>query len=148
MLREPTFFIDRDLGNRIFPEVLREAGILIARHNDHFEQNAPDAVWIPEVARRRWFVITHDKQIRYTPLERDAVMRCGLGMFVLRGAAPHAELAQNFVNTFPHVLQCILEHDRPFIAKLLRPSPVADVQLGRAGRVEMWLSGDDWEESK
>ena len=59
-----TFFTDRDLGKQ-FPARLREAGLVVERHGDHFAADTPDAQWLAEVGRRRWIAITHDERIRY-----------------------------------------------------------------------------------
>ena len=143
-MRDLTFFIDRDLGNKIFPDILRSAGISIERHTDHFAQDAKDPEWIPAVGERGWFVVTHDHRMRYKPFELDAIMRSGLGLFVLRGHAPVAELAENFLNTFERIRAVALSEQRPFIAKVLRPSPVSEIALGKPGRVELWLSKRQW----
>lgn len=61
------FFTDRDLGKQ-FPARLREAGLQVERHADHFQPATPDEVWLPEVGRRGWVVLTHDERIRYKPV--------------------------------------------------------------------------------
>jgi hypothetical protein len=39
------FFTDRDLGKQ-FPARLREAGLAVERHADHFAADAPDSAWL------------------------------------------------------------------------------------------------------
>ena len=136
-----TFFTDRDLGKR-FPALLRNAGISVEGHGDHFRDDAKDEDWIVEVGKRGWAVVTHDKRIRYKPNELAAVKAAGIAMFVLSGKAPHAVLAQNFINTIDRVEAFVLKHKRPFIAKIYLPSaselkrrPMAE------GRVELWVGG-------
>jgi len=53
-------------------DALRAAGARVEVHIEHFEQNAPDTEWIPEVGRREWVLITKDQNIRRNPLERAA----------------------------------------------------------------------------
>ncbi|MBK6333984.1 MAG: hypothetical protein IPF45_10885 [Thermomonas sp.] len=53
----PVFFTDRDLGKK-FPGILRNAGLVVERHADHFEQDCPDPDWLSEVGRRGWIAIT------------------------------------------------------------------------------------------
>ena len=60
------FFTDRDLGLQ-FPSILRDAGLSVERHADHFAPACPDDVWLGEVARRAWIALTHDTRIRYKP---------------------------------------------------------------------------------
>jgi hypothetical protein len=42
--RELIFFTDRDLG-RQFPALLRDAGVRLERHDDHFGPDTPDEEW-------------------------------------------------------------------------------------------------------
>jgi len=51
------FFTDRDLG-KIFPQILRDAGLTVEKHDDRFDQNTPDEVWLSEVDRRGWVAIS------------------------------------------------------------------------------------------
>jgi hypothetical protein len=134
-----TFFTDRDLGAQIFPRILREAGIQVEPHDAHFTSTSKDEEWIPEVAARGWYILTHNERIRYVTVEREAVLKCGVGMFVLVGKATTRELAHNFVNTYNQVIAFAETHPRPFIARIYRPYPVADVTQGVPGRVELWV---------
>ena len=45
---------------------------------------------------RLGFAITHDRRIRYKPNERDAVMRQGVALLVVVGAAPVSDLGPRF----------------------------------------------------
>ena len=134
------FFTDRDLGENIFPSILRSGGIQVERHVDHFPHNTRDGVWIPEVAARGWYILTHDQKIRYRPLEKAAVLKNGAGMFILIGRASHRELAQNLINTFAQITRFIEKYQRPYIAKIRRPSPAVLVAQGEPGVVELWVS--------
>lgn len=138
------YFTDRDLG-KLVPQILRSSGLAVERHADHFEHDTPDAEWLQEVGRRGWYVLTHNKRIRYTPNELEAVMRYGVGMFVLVGDATHRELAENLVRTANSMERFINRHRRPFIAKVYRPSARGKKRQLRAGRVELWLSERDWQ---
>jgi hypothetical protein len=138
------YFTDRDLG-RQFPSILRDGGIRVEMHGDHFPAVTPDDEWLAGVAERRWVVVTHDKRIRYKPNERDAVMRSKIALLVIIGRVPNRDLAVNFVNTIDRVETFVDAHEPPFIAKVFRPSP--DERQGSPqapGRVEMWLSHDEW----
>ena len=138
------FFTDRDLGKQV-PAVLRAAGLTVERHIDHFEDTTKDEEWLSEVGRRGWFALTHNSRIRYMPNERDAVMLSGVGLFILIGQTTHLELAENFVVTIQPVEKFIKKNDRPFIAKVYRPSPSGTKKQHREpGRVELWLSYDQW----
>ena len=133
------FFTDRELGRQV-PDLLEAAGIRVERHRDHFADTAADEEWITAVAARGWIAVTHDKAISRRPNEREAVITAGLGLLIVVGAAPHAELAGNFVRTMPRIESFLRRHEVPFIARVYRPTP-SELKRKREplGRVEYWL---------
>ena len=136
--RPEVFFTDRDLGKR-FPEILREASLTVQCHGDHFEPETPDEVWLAAVGARGWIALTHDERIRYKPNERDAVMRHGVVLLVVVGAAPFPELARNFVITLPRVRRFLVRNAPPLIAKVYRPTPARGRRSGPVpGQVARW----------
>jgi len=133
------FFTDRDLGKQ-FPARLREAGLTVERHADHFLPNAPDEVWLPEVGRRGWIVLTHDERIRYKPNELAAVMRHRVPLLVVQGQAPFPQLAEWFVQTLPRIAAFLDAHEPPYIAKVQRPTPKElALRPDAPGRVVLWV---------
>lgn len=131
------FFADRNLGAKIFPGILREAGIVVHTHNQNFAHDAPDTEWIPQVAQRGWIILTSDAAIRRNPLERDAVLTSGATLLVLVGANAKAEeLARNFVNTQAAIETFLASEPPPLIAKVFRPNPTSRVAAGKPGRIE------------
>jgi PIN like domain len=85
------YFTDRDLGKR-FPEILKSNGLKVERHSDHLAPDTPDAEWLEVVGERGWVALTHDRRIRYKTNERDAVVRHGVALLVVVGAAPFRTL--------------------------------------------------------
>lgn len=133
------FFTDRDLGKQ-FPARLRDAGLEVERHADHFPPAAADEVWLPEVGRRGWIVLTHDERIRYKPNELAAVMRHGVALLVVQGQAPFPQLAEWFVQTLPRIEAFVAAHEPPYIAKVQRPTPKELALRAEApGRVVLWV---------
>jgi hypothetical protein len=131
------------LGRRI-PDALRAAGYQVERHDDHFDTRTPDEDWLPEVARRGWIALSHNKQIRRTALERDAAMRGGLALFLLIGRR-HDEIERNLIVTVPRIIAIRERTTPPFIAHVRRP----DVRFpigSRPGIVEVVLSEAQWRE--
>jgi hypothetical protein len=134
------YFTDRDLGQR-FPEILKSAGLTVERHGDHFAPDTVDEVWLEAVGVRGWIALTHDRRIRYKPNERNAVMRHGVALLVIVGAAPFPDLARAFVSSLPGIEHFLQRHKPPFIAKVYRPSPTETARRSTApGRVELWYS--------
>lgn len=141
-------FCDRDLG-KLFPTLLRDAGLVVETHADHFSDNESDDRWLAEVGRRGWYALTHNERIRYTPNERDAVMEAGVGLFVLVGATTTRNLAENFVNTWPSIQRFIADNAVPFIAKVYRSRDQrSSVGPPPAGHVGIWLTRAQWQQGQ
>jgi hypothetical protein len=138
------YFTDRALGKQ-FPAILREAGISVERHADHFADNAADEEWLAAVARKGWIALTHDQRIRYKVNQRDAVMKNRLALLVVMGKAPFADLARSFVATIARIERFLERNEPPLIAKVYR---AGEAELGRRpdapGRVDLWLTEVSW----
>lgn len=140
------FFTDRDLGKMV-PRILREAGLRVERHDDHFAPTTTDEEWLAEVGRRGWVALSHNKRIRYVSRETEALMNAGVRAFMLIGKAPHRELAENFVASIRRIENFLDQHRGPFIAKVYRPSG-EKAGGGVPGRVSMWLTLEEWVEGR
>ena len=132
------FFTDRDLGLQ-FPQILKQGGLSVERHADHFAPDCPDAEWLAAAAANGWIAVTHDKRIRYKPNELAAVIQNNVGLIVVVGDAPFSQLATAFVKTAPRIIDFLKHQSPPFIAKVYRPSP-AELQKdsNAQGRIELW----------
>ena len=117
------YFTDRDLG-RQFGKILKSGGLTVEWHADHFAPDTADEVWLAEIGKRGWTALTHDRRIRYKPNERDAVMRHRVGLLVIVGAAPFADLARAFLATLPHI-----EHFLDTSSHRLSPRSIARRQV-------------------
>jgi len=138
--REYVFFADRDLGKQ-FPQILKDAGIRVKKHGDHFADDAKDEEWLKKIGEMGWFALTHDQRIRYKPNEITAVKKFGVGLFVLVGKAPFIELAYNFINTLLRIEKFIDKNSRPFIAEIYRPAQkTIEQKRKKSGSIQMWVS--------
>ncbi len=135
------FFTDRDLGLK-FPAILREAGLEVERHVDHFRPDCPDDEWLAAIAARGWVAVTHDARIRYKPNELEAVIRHNVTLLVIVGKVPYPDLAHSFVATYTQIVRFLESHAPPLIAKSYRAS-LAEIARSpdAAGRVELWYPG-------
>lgn len=139
------FFADRNLGTRIFPVILRQAGVVVHFHQDYFPQGALDVEWVPEVARRGWPIISPDLKISQHRLEVAAVMTSGAAMFCLSGGHYTGEAqAFNFLRCLPSVFRILETTERPFIARVYQPNP-NDPTDTKTRRVEVKLTLSEWE---
>jgi hypothetical protein len=139
------FFADRNLGVHTFPAILRAEGITVHLHQDHFPQNEADVVWMPEVARRGWPIISPDIRISRDRLEVDAIMTSGASVFCLSGGhCTGEEKARNFLRCLPQIAKVLESTPPPFIAKVYRPN-ADDPGDSRTRRVEVKLTRPEWE---
>lgn len=139
------FFADRNLGVNTFPAILRTEGIVVHLHQEHFAQDAEDAAWMPEVARRGWIIISPDIRISRDRLEVDAIMTSGASVFCLSGGhCTGEEKARNFLRCLPQIAKVLESTPPPFIAKVYRPNP-DDPGDSRTRRVEVKLTRPEWE---
>lgn len=132
------FFTDRDLG-KVFPGILKVAGLDVVRHADRFAPDCPDEEWLEHVGRDRLVAITHDARIRYKPNELAAVRNHGVTLLVVVGKAPFPILARNFVATLPRIEHFLEERKPPLIAKIYRATPLELLRNPDSpGSVDLW----------
>lgn len=82
--------------------------------------------WLTRAGQKNWIVLTKDHRIRYRNLERAALMKAGVGAFVLTaGDLKGDEMAQIFVKALPAISRFLRKHRRPFIAKVARSGSVS-----------------------
>jgi PIN like domain len=119
-LPEPyVFFIDRSLGGRVVAEALRAAGEDVRVHDDLFQQDTDDEVWLADVGHRKWVVLTKDVLIRRDSLQRRALLSASVAAFVLaRGDVSGGLMASAFVAALPRMKKTLRRFDVPFIASV------------------------------
>jgi hypothetical protein len=124
------WFVDRCVGARQVPEALRAVGARVEVHDDHFARDAPDEVWLPEVGRRGWVVLTRDARIRWRPAERLAFERAGVGVFVVTaGQMTGPDLAALVARLLPRMTRLVERLARPFLVTI-SASGNMEVKLG------------------
>lgn len=121
-----TIFLDRSLGKHTIADALRQAGIDVQIHDDHFSQDTTDEHWLREVGQRGWVVLTKDKWIRRRSHERTALMQAGVRAFVLvAGNLSGREMAEVFVKALPAMRRFVTQYPAPFIARVTRSGAVS-----------------------
>ena len=94
-------------------------------HDDHFPQNADDELWLTEVGKRGWIVLTKDKWIRRRALERDALLAAKLKAFCfMSGNVSFDDMAKIIVDALPAIRKVVETNNRPFIAGIYRDGAV------------------------
>ena len=123
--REPleatTYFVDRSLGRRV-ADLLCAAGIQAIKHDDHFPEGTEDTVWLEEIGKSNWVVLTKDKCIRKRQHEREALIAASVRMFVLTAGKDlrGEEMAQIFIDNISRMERMIRKQPAPFIANVYR----------------------------
>src|SRR5271156_4485987 len=61
--------------------VLTEAGFAFRRHLEFFPRGTLDQDWLPLPGKNGWPVLTKDKALRFTPLEKAKILEHALRIF-------------------------------------------------------------------
>ncbi len=109
---------------------MREQGVNVETHSDHFPDDAPDELWLVECGRKGWVVLAKDKQIRYNELERRTLLNAGVASFILiSGNLTGTDMATAYVKALPKITGYLANQKKPFIAK-----------VDKSGDVSLWIN--------
>lgn len=119
-LPEPyRFFVDRSLGSKVVPGGLRDAGLAIEVHDDHFAQNTSDEVWLADIGKKGWVLLTKDPRIRTNELERRALLENDVAAFMLgRGEVSGTRMVEVFVKALDGMQRALRRFDVGLIASV------------------------------
>jgi hypothetical protein len=96
--------------------MLRAAGAQVRRATEHFPRGTEDEIWLREVGKNNWIVLTRDKRIRYRQLERIALQQAGVRAFVFTGGnVTIATTAQILVSALPAFSRVCRAHSGSFV---------------------------------
>jgi len=118
---ETTFFLDRSIGKFKCAQHLRDAGLKIETHDDHFPQSASDEEWIAKCGREKWVVITGDiwKRGRKEAPQVNAVAFGRVRVFQLATNDILSELwAQAILKAEHKILKILKMNKGPFMARI------------------------------
>ncbi len=94
---------------------------------DHFEKDTEDTVWVPEVGKRRWIILTKDKALRNNSLELVALLKSDTHSFILTSADQTGpQMAQAFVTALPQIDALVGKFQPPFVGTV---SPAGAVNV-------------------
>lgn len=125
-----TLFLDRALDFDTLYNALVAAGVSVIRHRDQFADDAPDPEWLPVVGHRGWIVLTKDKAMQRSEIEKAAIKNARVGVFILvRSDLSGYEIATIFVKALPAIMRILSQHAPPFIAKVFRDGTVAKTDV-------------------
>lgn len=120
------FFIDRSLGVEPIRSTLREAGLAVEIHDNHFKRDEEDRVWLQKIGERGWVVLTKDQRLRYRPLEITALRSSGARVFILvAGNLRGVEIAAVFRDALPRIFKVLNKHPGPFVARVTKTGHIS-----------------------
>ncbi len=134
-LPEPfVYFVDRSLGRGIVPATLRAAGHEVHAHDDLFAQDTPDTDWLSDVGRRRWVVLTKDKNIRSNHLELRALLDAEVACVMLgHGNLTAAAMGMLFADNLRRIERVLRRFHVPLVAS-----------LSSGGSLRVLLASGEW----
>lgn len=98
----PELFLDRSLGRRQVPGLLRSAGLRLRTLAEVYgipaDETIADVEWLARAGRQGWVVLMKDERIRYRPAERAALVDHHVRAFCLTSGNLRAvEMAQLYI---------------------------------------------------
>lgn len=115
-LHRHTLFIDRNSGGRTFRDLITNAGIRVVLHDEHFkDKRTPDEVWVKEIGRLGWIMVTGDAATTNSLLFLAALKRSQACVFLLNalnGASPEGK-AEIVVGAYEKMLKICREREKP-----------------------------------
>ena len=115
-------FFDRDIGTSL-PKALTELHFEqfneMHYHQQHFQPNEADDVWLPQAGQRGWTVIGHDSKHHAKETEISAIKQYNIGCFYLWGGeAKRWNKMQCFARAYERIVEAEKSTPRPFIYRV------------------------------
>jgi hypothetical protein len=100
----PELFLDRSLGRRQVPDLLRAAGLRLRTLSEVYgipaDEDVADVDWFELAGTRGWIVLMKDERIRYRPSERRALLDHKVMAFCLTSGNLRAQqMAELFLDS-------------------------------------------------
>ena len=129
-LLNPTFYLDECLGGNKVYNLLKQAGINVEVHTDHFPRGTPDEEWLPVIGKNGWVLLTQDKQIRKRKNEIRALRENGVRAFVIAAKGLRGEeIGALILKVMPQILR-LLKNTQPPLIALINQSGLLELKEG------------------
>jgi hypothetical protein len=118
------FFLDRNQGNKLMPEMLRKVGLRVICHSDEYADDmTPDPIWLERCGTKDWIVITGDKAIETDPLNLQAVVEHKAKVILLDENNSRAiEWAASIIVSRRRIVDIAHNNEGPFFVSLRKDS--------------------------
>ena len=116
-------FFDRDVGTSLpkallmlhFDRQFHE----LHYHQQHFQPDERDDIWLPQVGQWGWTVFGHDSQHHAQEAEISAIKQYGIGCFYLWGSeAKRWQKMQCFARAYDRIVAAESNTPKPFIYRV------------------------------
>ena len=99
----PELFLDRSLGRKQVPDLLRTAGLRLRTLAEVYgipqDETIADVTWLARAGDEGWVVLMKDERIRYRPAESAVLTQhCVRAFCLTSGNVRAADMAQLFFN--------------------------------------------------
>ena len=123
--KEFILYLDRNLGNHVIANAIRDAGHRVEIHDDHLPIDAPDEDWISLVGKKSWVALTKDKNVRYRAGEIETIKSAKARVIVVRAKNLTGSEIANLLTKYHHRMKMYAEKNTaPFIASIDRSGKV------------------------
>jgi len=113
---------------RELADALHQRGRLVHMHNEVFPDRTPDRVWILDVAKRGWIILTRDKRLQTRHLEWIAFLRAKARVLWFKGdRASNVEITEGFLAALPKIDRLALSLPPPYIIKITSSGHVEQI---------------------
>jgi hypothetical protein len=123
--------LDENLSGHRILAGLRERGIPVKGQTELMRRGISDDEVLRNIAGNPgYFLLSKDRDFRYKPAARRALIEHRLGAFIITSqkGKTAAELVSLIASAWPHIQRCVETQDRPFVAKVLADGRVAVVR--------------------
>ena len=119
------FLDENHCRNRHVIRVLENEGIRCEKHLDYFAPGTEDTIWLPDIGRRGWCLLTTDARIRRNSLEKHAVRENEVRMFYFsRNDLSGPDLGQAVQAAIPRIRKLVATQPPPFTASINKAGEV------------------------
>ena len=114
--------LDENLSGKTILSGLQEKGIPVKPQTDYMERGVTDERLLEILAaEQNTYLITKDRDFRYKPSVKKALLESSIGAFVITATKNKTgpQLVEMIADAWPKILKTVKKHNRPFVAKIM-----------------------------
>lgn len=102
-------------------------------HKQVFPDRTPDRIWIPDVARRGWIIVTRDRRLQSRHIEWMSFLRAKARVLWFKGdRASNIEIMEGFLSALAVIDKMTSELQPPYILKVTPAGAVEQIYPEKA----------------